>query len=202
MNCNRFLFIPVIGFTLFSASIRAQNVQATGLPHFLKVNDQVYRGAQPSQEGWASLAKMGVKIVIDLRRDGEDGEHSTGGESKAVQAAGMRYVHMPMNGVVAPDSTQVAQIMTLLNSGEPVFVHCKKGMDRTGTVIACYRIGHDRWSNKQAMNEAKQLGLHFTQVGMKRYISAYQAAPAPLVETDAAVPATATTTPATTSARQ
>ena len=118
-------------------------------------------------EGWANLAKLGVKTVIDLRREGEDGEHSTKAEAKAVQAAGMHYVNVPMNGIVAPEAAQISRIMTLLDSKDPVLVHCKKGKDRTGTVIACYRIAHERWTNQKAMAEAKSLGLHWIEVGME-----------------------------------
>jgi len=63
--------------------------------------------------------------------------------------------------------------MALLNSNEPVFVHCKRGSDRTGTVIACYRISHDRWQQKQALQEAKSHGMGLVQVGLKRYIMTY-----------------------------
>ena len=143
-----------------------------GLPNFHKVNDKVYRGAQPEAAGWPSLAKLGVKTVIDLR---EPGEHSTGEEAKAVEAAGMKYVNVPMKGVVAPSDEKVSQALDLLlNSPDPVFVHCRRGKDRTGTIIACYRMSHDRWNNKQALSEAKSLGMSWTQVGLKSYIKSFQ----------------------------
>jgi protein tyrosine/serine phosphatase len=104
-----------------------------------------------------------VKTVIDLRREGEDGEHSIRAEAKAVETAGMRYVSVPMNGIVAPTHEQIARIMAVLDSNEPVFVHCKKGKDRTGTVVACYRIARDRWTNQKAMAEAKSHGLHWSK---------------------------------------
>jgi tyrosine-protein phosphatase SIW14 len=166
--------IPVLGLIVVSSPAWAANVAESGLPHFFKVNEHIYRGAQPTTAGWASLAKMGVKVVIDLRRDGEDGEHSVAAEARAVEAAGMRFLHVPMNGIVAPGDGQISQVLDVLNSPDPVFVHCKLGKDRTGTVIACYRISHDGWTNRNAMNEAKSLGLHFVEVGMKRYISSFR----------------------------
>jgi uncharacterized protein (TIGR01244 family) len=141
------------------------------IPNFHQVNEHVYRGGQPLPEAWPSLAKLGVKTVIDLRRDDE---HSTLAEAQAVTAAGMNYVNVPMNGVVAPTKEQIAKAIELLNSNEPVFVHCKRGADRTGTVIACYRISHDHWRHEQALQEAKSLGMGWVQMGLKHFILAFQ----------------------------
>lgn len=157
--------------SVFAAEVQ---IHAPGVPNFHQVNDHIFRGAQPTKQGWESLSALGVRVVIDLRREREDGEHSTAAEAKAVQAARMRYVHVPMNGIAAPSDADIAKVLGFLNGAEPVFVHCKKGMDRTGTVIACYRISHDQWQNKQAMAEAKAIGLHWVELGMKRYISSFR----------------------------
>jgi tyrosine-protein phosphatase SIW14 len=149
-------------------------VPAPPIPNFHQVNEHLYRGGQPAPDTWQHIAKLGVKTVIDLRREDE---HSTAEEAKAVAAFGMNYVNVPMKGVVAPTDEQIAKVMALLDSKEPVFVHCKKGMDRTGTVIACYRIAHDRWQREQALQEAKSLGMGAVQVGLKHYIKVYQPQP-------------------------
>jgi protein tyrosine/serine phosphatase len=70
-------------------------------------------------------------------------------------------------------------MLALLNDSSewPIFVHCRRGADRTGTAIACYRIAHDHWSNQQALAEAKTLGMSSLEIGMQRYILHF-AAPA------------------------
>jgi tyrosine-protein phosphatase SIW14 len=169
------LITPLALAFVSSATFGAEApVQANGVPNFHQVNDHIFRGAQPTGQGWDSLAKLGVRVVLDLRRENEDGNHSTAAEAKAVQAAGMRYVNVPMNGIVAPREADVAKVLDLLNGSDPVFVHCKLGKDRTGTVIACYRISHDQWKNKKALDEAKNIGLHWVEVGMKSYISSFR----------------------------
>jgi protein tyrosine/serine phosphatase len=56
------------------------------------------------------------------------------------------------------------------NGSDPVFVHCRRGKDRTGTVIACYRIQHDGWTNIHALEEAKSHGMSFAERSMRAYI--------------------------------
>ena len=141
------------------------------IPNFHQVNQHVYRGGQPGSEAWQSLAKMGVKTVIDLRREDE---HSTATEAQEVASAGMSYVNVPMKGVVAPTNEQIGKVLALLNTKEPVFVHCKRGADRTGAVIACYRIAHDGWQRERALEEAKSYGMGLVQLGLKHYIMGFQ----------------------------
>src|SRR5262245_39726310 len=92
------LTLPALALTFGVASSWGAALNAAGVPNFHQVNENIYRGAQPTNEGWQSLAKLGIKVVVDLRREGEDGEHTVAAEKKAVEAAGMRFVHVPMKG--------------------------------------------------------------------------------------------------------
>jgi uncharacterized protein (TIGR01244 family) len=152
------------------------NAQIAGIENFHQVNDHIYRGAQPTTSGFQNLAKMGIKTVIDLR----EADSRSAQEKQAVEAVGMRYINIPLQGLSAPSSADVAKTMALFNDAAagPVFIHCRRGADRTGTVVACYRISHDGWDNAKALREAKANGMSWVEVAMQRYVMSYQTPPA------------------------
>ena len=138
------------------------------LPNFHKVNEQLYRGGQPKAGGLQKLKELGVKTVVNLR--GEDDQSRA--EAKEASSLGLKYYGISLPGFSKPTDEEVQQVLDIINATEnqPVFVHCHHGKDRTGTIIACYRISHDGWSANQAKNEARRYGLSWLEVGMQHYI--------------------------------
>jgi protein tyrosine phosphatase (PTP) superfamily phosphohydrolase (DUF442 family) len=188
------LRIPLV-LLLLGAPVFAGD--APGIKNFDKVNDQVYRGAQPSDEGFRYLAKLGVKSIIDLR----EADSRSNAERNVVTAAGMKYINVPMTGLTPPSDAEITKIMSILedSASGPVFVHCKRGADRTGAVIAAYHIQHEKWDNSRALKDAMAHHMSFFQVPRQGFIRSYRArtvdaaAPAAAVEASAApVPAAPT----------
>jgi protein tyrosine phosphatase (PTP) superfamily phosphohydrolase (DUF442 family) len=165
----------------------------SGLGNFQKVDEHVYRGAQPTDRGFQELAKLGIRTVVDL----QEGGSRSAAEEKIVKAAGMQYISVPMKGMETPSNESVRKVLALLEDTTtgPVFVHCHRGADRTGGVIACYRIEHDHWQNDRALTEARSMGMSWFQLAIQHYVQNYQpklinaAAPSSL---EAAAPAPAT----------
>ncbi len=141
------------------------------LPNLSQVNTNLYRGGQPDEDGIKQLAKMGVKTVINLR--GED--HLSKKEEKWTTDAGMKFINVSLSNWFEPKDADIEKIVSLIDDAEnqPVFVHCKRGADRTGTVIAVYRMTHENWTAKEANKEAKKFGFGWWQVWMKDYINDY-----------------------------
>ena len=151
--------------------------QPSDLPNLHQVGETVYRGAQPTDAGFQALAKMGVHTIIDLRGP----EHSESHEKQVVEAAGMRYVSIPMKGMMEPSENQISGALTLMTNPDagPVFVHCRRGADRTGVIVACYRISHDAWDANRALREAKEDGMSLFEVALRRYVVRYASARKP-----------------------
>jgi protein tyrosine/serine phosphatase len=162
----------VLALLLFaSTALAQQEAQYPELPNFHQVNSQLYRGAQPHDGGIRKLAELGIKTIINLR--GED--ENTHAEQVEAEALGLRYFSVSMPGLSRPSSEEVERVLSLINAGEnqPIFVHCRKGKDRTGLIVAIYRIAHDGWTSEQAKQEAKRYGMSWVQRGMKDFISDY-----------------------------
>jgi uncharacterized protein (TIGR01244 family) len=154
-----------------STALAQAQIRHKELPNFHKVSDNLYRGAQPLDRGLEKLAGLGIKTIINLR--GED--ERTSEEQKQAGALGLSYFSIPMPGLSAPSDEQVARVMAIIDKAEnqPVFIHCKRGSDRTGTIAAIYRISHEGWTAERAITEAKQRGMSWTEFGMRDYISDY-----------------------------
>jgi len=167
---SRQLVALIVALGLASAAFAAPSVDGVG--NFQKVDDHVYRGAQPTREGFTNLSKLGIQTVIDLREPGD--RSST--ERKWVTGAGMRYISVPMYGMATPSNESVLKVLGFLedHSTGPVFVHCKRGADRTGGVIACYRVEHDHWENGRALAEARSMGMSWFQTAIQSYVRKYQ----------------------------
>ena len=142
--------------------------QTPGLRNFHQVNEHVYRGAQPAVWGYKTLASLGVKTIIDLRGEGI----AESLEKKLARAQGLTVISVPLDGHKAPSGESVAKLLKLLDDETrwPIYIHCRRGADRTGTVIACYRITHDKWDNQRALDEAMSYTMDPGQKLMQRFI--------------------------------
>lgn len=147
------------------------------LPNFHHVNERLYRGGQPREGGLRELAALGVNTVINLRDD----DARAAAEDTEARAAGLRYFNIPLGRLGRPTDEQVERALALINAPENgvVFVHCAKGQDRTGTIVAVYRLTHDHWTAVRATDEAEHYGMKFWQRGMKDYIHDYYRRHAP-----------------------
>jgi tyrosine-protein phosphatase SIW14 len=141
------------------------------LPNFYKVNADLYRGGQPSEAGIKQLASMGIKTIVDLR----DNDERSKTEEEWAASAGIRFISIPLGNWFGPKDADVARVAAAIDdkSDQPVFVHCKRGSDRTGTMIAVYRISHEGWTGERAAAEAGKFGMGWWQIWMKDYINDY-----------------------------
>ena len=121
------------------------------IKNFGKMDDRLYRGAQPNEGDYKDLAALGVKTVIDLRQD------PVSYEKRDVEALGMRYVNIPMSDSSYPKQESIDTFLKLvndLNTGV-MYVHCAGGRHRTGVMGAVYRFNVNHWTYDQAYNEMK-----------------------------------------------
>jgi len=138
-----------------------------GVSNFGRVTQTLYRGAQPTEEGFRSLQQMGVTIDVNFR----DGEANS--EEREVESLGMKYVAIPWKASDEPSTVQVVEFLDLVrdNPHATIFVHCKRGADRTGTMIAAYRIAVEHEPAGDAVSEMHRYHYaHFWLPQLERYV--------------------------------
>jgi tyrosine-protein phosphatase SIW14 len=147
----------------------ARKVNVDGLRNFAEVTPTLYRGGQPTPEGWRTLARMGVAIVVDLRVTGRADERAE------VTRLGMRYVEIPWQ-CFHPNDSDFSRFLAVLrdNPGKKVFVHCDIGDDRTGMEIAAYRMAVEKWTSEQARKEMEAFGFTFFHRRVCTGLGAYE----------------------------
>jgi protein tyrosine phosphatase (PTP) superfamily phosphohydrolase (DUF442 family) len=139
-----------------------------GVPRFGEVTPKLYRGGQPTERGFRNLAKMGIKIVVDLRGTRDS-------ERQVVTELGMKYVSLPWR-CFHPQDEPLAEFLMLIreNSGKKIFVHCRVGDDRTGMNIAAYRMAEQGWTPEEARKEMEAYGVNWFHRTICPGLSSYE----------------------------
>lgn len=141
------------------------------IKNFGQMTEKFYRGAQPKVEDYQSLAALGIKTVIDLQDEPRSYEKS------AVEAAGMRYVNIPMVAKAYPTPEQVEAFLKLVDDPETgkFYVHCAGGRHRTGVMGAVYRFTHDNWDYDRVYAEMKEYDFYSSwgHGPMKKFVQDY-----------------------------
>ncbi len=113
----------------------------------------LWRSAQPTAAGFAELKRRGVKTIVNLRSVHSDRELLTG--------TGLQYVEIPCQAW-HPEQADVLKFLKIVADprNQPVLLHCQHGADRTGLMIAAYRMVEDHWTAAEAIKELPNFHFH------------------------------------------
>jgi len=162
----------VVVLILLAATASAQDKNAyRELPRFQQVSERLYRSAQPRDGGLSRLRELGIDTIINLR--GASAE--TRAEEAEARALGFNYFNIALPNWGRPEDTRVVRILALILAPENgrVLVHCKDGVDRTGMIVAVYRMTHEGWTSNKALAEAHRAGMRWNQFWMRDYVEDY-----------------------------
>lgn len=126
---------------------QAKSMAVQGVENFHQVSEDLYRSAQPDEEGFSALEKMGIRSVLNFREyyiDAQKARHTN--------------LHLMAYPVAARAVTEadVENCLRLLQSApKPLLVHCRQGSNRTGIMVAAYRIVYQGWSVDAAEKELR-----------------------------------------------
>lgn len=162
---------PAAALALPRNPLWAKPLQGPGLDNFYQVSATLYRGEQPTKQGFQELARLGVKTVVSLR--------AYHGERETVTRAGLGYERISFK-VWHPEDEDMRRFLAIVSdpARQPVFLHCKRGADRTGTAVAVYRICVEGWSREAAIDEMKNGGYRFNPsfTHLEDYLRSFDAA--------------------------
>jgi protein tyrosine/serine phosphatase len=160
-----FSLVAVLPLVMKWAAAQSQD---TELPRLAQVSPFLYRSGQPTEQGLKKLAEMGIRTIIDLRGAGPRARR----EQKLVESLGMRYVNVPLSNLRRPTDAQIERILEVIGDPDarPVLVHCRRGEDRTGVVVALYRILYEGWDAEHAYREMRRFGFKWYLWSMKDYV--------------------------------
>ena len=141
------------------------------IKNFGQMDERFYRGGQPAEADYKDLADLGIKTIIDLRDD------PTSYEKKDAEAAGLRYVNIPMSDTKLPKEDQIQEFLKIANDASTgaFYVHCAGGRHRTGVAGAVYRMTVYGWDYDRTYKEMKDYDF-YTRWGhgaMKDYVQSY-----------------------------
>lgn len=150
-------------------------VSIVGIDNFGQVDTHLYRGAQPEPAAYAELKNLGIDTVVRFNPEGQN----MAAEKTHVESLGMKFVSLPWSGLSEPTHEQVVSFLALLGDDPDgkIFVHCRLGADRTGVMVALYRITFDHWNTAQALAEMYAFHYHHMWLPhLQRYVESFPAA--------------------------
>lgn len=180
MRATRFVPSTLLTLMLWSASVFAQDATTyPELPRFQQVTDRLYRGGQPRDEGLRRLRELGIDTIVNLRGRSK----TTRAEEIDARALGFNYFNIALPNWGRPQDDRVRRILLIVAAPQNgrVFVHCKDGVDRTGTIVALHRITHQGWNTQDALAEADVQGMRRIQFWMRDYAEDYRGRAHPLL---------------------
>lgn len=134
----------------------AQPVQVAGLPNLHRVSGKLYRSAQPTAEGMRAAERLGIRTVVSLRSGQRDAPLALGTD--------LLLRHVPMRAWDPHFPAAVAALSAIAISPGPVLVHCWHGADRTGMVVALYRMLEQGWTREAAIREMLEGGYGYHSI--------------------------------------
>lgn len=125
----------------------------TSLENCYRVSADLYRCEQPDKSDIADLKALGIRSILNLRRYNSD--------PGAFERAGFVPLLQRMEADDLTVDDLVAALRLFRDAPKPVIVHCWHGSDRTGSVVAAYRIVFENWPPDAALDELRHGGYGY-----------------------------------------
>ena len=148
----------------------ARPAPVTGVEHLRAVDDRVWRGNAPTEQGYRELARAGVRTVVDLRA-----ERDLDVPTALLADLGIRRIALPVRDGQTPTTEQVAVLLRAVTETDGlVYVHCGAGVGRSGSMSAAYLVATGAETPAGALRRSLSVGP--PSLEQIRYMSTLDAA--------------------------
>lgn len=166
-NSNLYYHVQLLAVSALLMCSQVVNATALGLPqNYHQVSADLYRSAQPDSAQMQALEQSGIKTVLNLRQWNDDGSEAKG--------TNLVLRRVPMNAAVINDDIVVSALREIRFAQKPMLVHCWHGSDRTGLIVAMYRLVFEHAAKADVLAELRkpEYGYHESYYGgIARYLS-------------------------------
>jgi len=138
----------------------------TTLENCYRVSTELYRCEQPDTKDIPDLKALGVRSILNLRRYNSD--------PKSFAQAGFVPLVQRMDAGDLTVSDLVAALRQFRDAPKPLLVHCWHGSDRTGSVVAAYRIVFQNWTPADALDELRHGGFGYHEKTFPNIMTLFQ----------------------------
>ncbi|MBU2995413.1 dual specificity protein phosphatase family protein [Cellulophaga baltica] len=132
----------------------AKKIISKHFKNLYQINDSLYRSEQFKKKGVSYLQSLGISTIINLRRVKTD--------DKKIKGTTLKVVQIPMKAGILSEKDITKALKAIKKAKHSVLVHCWHGSDRTGAVIAAYRMVFESWTKEDAIKEFRRVefGYH------------------------------------------
>lgn len=141
INCKVLLFSLFL-FLLLTAGKKNDIDYPT---NFHQVSAELFRSGQPNKNEAKSMEEIGIESFLNLRLRVDD--------KKAIKGTSIKGYRVPIKTKKITYNDMVEALKTFNVAAKPVLIHCRRGSDRTGCFVACYRIAFQDWNKEDAIAE-------------------------------------------------
>jgi tyrosine-protein phosphatase SIW14 len=131
----------------------ASKIKTSTLNNLYKINDSMYRSEQPTYQEFKYLNQFGIKSILNLRANHND--------SNLIKNNNLEKYSVKITTNNITEDNIIASLKIINAAKKPLLIHCKHGSDRTGIVVAMYRIVFENWTKENAIDELINGGYGF-----------------------------------------
>jgi protein tyrosine/serine phosphatase len=194
--CHRFALMVTFAMIVTAFSALAEDRCAYDFPldsnptpitskdvcNFHQVDAQIYRGGRPRSSAYPKFVDFGIRTILNLEeKEYAESERAVVDElnlglppEKQIQLVSIPIGPAEIETKEVPPEHVKKIFEEIRDAKRPIFIHCYHGKDRTGAIVAIYRMLMNQKSVSEAYDEAFHYGFSLEDHGLSKTVDRYK----------------------------